>query len=531
VSRSSIAFAIQAPEEVARERMRQVLRFYDPCGELDVRVRRDRALGLTIGEVLIGRAAAAGDTRAGVIFSAGERLPAQLTDPEKLLDASDAQLRALDGAQAAVAASDGRARIVAGAGAPRCWFHAGDAYATSVAAAALLGGVSTVVIPDSLPELLVMGTCLTQRTHVTGVRALTPSTVVDFGSGEHEAWPRLARWAAVEPAAAGKHAWTALTDTLTRRLEGEPAAWVSLYERDGALLLAAAAELGVDLPAFSPLGADDAPEVAATYGMGHEFCAETTIETETGAREKALRDALLGDGAQALEPFEIAGHPHTASAALTGFGGQTARAASYAHNAHARPQPPPAELASATGLPQTTAADHRPSIEIKLREWFELAADCGHRDWSAIDMLLIEEGVGAHAGAERLPLAIRQPLRAPEVARALSSLPLADRVARSWQRDALAALEPDAVATRTAPAIRARLDAFERLPRIQDWLLDEPLTSSLLTTGLGDLWVERLQAGVREGEPDMTEQALAAAAVVIFDQRLQAAAQPPPDGL
>src|SRR4051794_5615633 len=182
VHRSSVAFAIQAPEEVARERVRAVLRFYDVCGELEVRVRRDRALNLTTGEIVIGTERIAGAERGGTVFNAGEPLPTGLTTAPQLLDASDAQLRAADGAQAAVAARDGRARLLCGAGTSGAWFQAGDAYATSIAAAALLGAVAPLIDPDSLPELLMLGTCLGRRTHLKGVRSLPPSAVVDFGS-------------------------------------------------------------------------------------------------------------------------------------------------------------------------------------------------------------------------------------------------------------------------------------------------------------------------------------------------------------
>jgi hypothetical protein len=485
--RSSVAFAITAPEEVARERVRAVLRFYDACGDLEVRVRRDQALNLTVGEVLIGRDTIDGAARAGTLFSAGERLPAGLSTALELLDASDAQLRAADGAQAAVVARDGRARLIAGAGAAGCWFQAGDAYATSIAAATLLGSVAPLINPDALPELIVLGTCLGERTHIKGVRSLPPSAVIDFGSREREAWPRLARWAAVDPQRAGEHAWSALVETVGARLGQEPSPWVRLDEQgDATLLLAAAAELGIDVPAFS-----------ATDEYGAPMQTGTAVQ----ARELALRNALLGDGTRSLQPFDVSRHPHTASCVLTGFGGQIARRAGYPDR-----------------LLELTPADHRPAIEIKLREWFEHAAQSGPANWSAFDMLLIEEGVGGDR--PDLPYPTREPLRSPEFARALSSLSPEERATGEWRSAALGEINIE------NPPAAEPADGWERLPEIGRWLIDEPLAHPLLETALGDLWVQRLVEGVRDGDAAAREQALLAAAAVIFDQRLQAAAQP-----
>lgn len=490
--RSSIAFAIQAPEEIARERLRAMLRFYDPCGELELRLRREATLNLTVGELLIGGETIASADREGAIFGAGERLPANLSASLDLLDASDAQLRALDGAQAAVVARDGRARIVAGAGAPRTWFGAGDAFATSIAAAALLGAVTPLIDPDALPELLMLGACLGGRTHVKGVRSLPPSAVVEFGAGEHEAWPRLARWARIEPREAGAHAWKALLQTLARRLEGERSPWVLLDgDEDAVVLLAAAAELGIDLPSFSP---------------GDEFGAASPLRTAAAGREHALRNALLSDGMSSLAPFAIAGSPRTASTVLSAFGGQIARGCVY-----------PDELLKAT------PADHRPAIEIKLREWFDQASASAPNAWSALDMLLIEEGIGNDGPQAALPFATREPWRAPEVVRALSSLSPETRAASGWREHALTGMTPP-----EPPAPQTQDNGWERLPEIGEWLTAEPLSHSLLSTALGDLWVDRLKEQVSEAGPGEGDQALRAASAVIFDQRLQAAAQPPP---
>lgn len=490
--RPNVAFAIQAPEQVARERVRSVLRFYDPCGELEVRVRRHGALNLTVGELLIGDARIADATGDGAIVSAGEPLPASLSGSLDLLDASDAQLRALDGAQAAVAARDGRARLVAGAGATRTWFQSGDAYATTIAASALLGAAAPLVDADSLPEMLVLGTCLGQRTHLRDVRSLPPSTVVDFGAGEHESWPRLARWAQAEPAEAANQAWKALLMAVDSRLDGERSPWVLLDDcGDAVVLLAAASELGIDIRVFGESTEDGTPKPTTTVAA---------------ARALALRDALLGDGVQPLSPFAAVGPPRTASCVLTGAGGQIARGTGHP-----------------TRLLAETPADHRPAIEIKLREWFEEAAASGPNPWSATDMLLIEERIGETGPLPAPPFATREPWRSPEVARALSSLTPEVRATRRWHQRALGDFEVPAHAG-------AKPDyGWERLPEIREWLIEEPLSHPLLNTALGDLWVQRLKDDVGKPEPGAARLALTAAAAVIFEQRLQTAARPPPD--
>jgi hypothetical protein len=121
-----------------------------------------------------------------------------------------------------------------------------------------------------------------------------------------------------------------------------------------------------------------------------------------------------------------------------------------------------------------------------------------------------------------LPFATREPLRSPEFARAISSLPPEVRATGDW----LSAFAGDPGPH--DPPEPAPEGGFERLPEIREWLLDEPLSHPLLRTALGDLWVQRIRDGLREDDETATEQALAAAAAVIFDQRLQAAAQPPP---
>jgi hypothetical protein len=189
---------------------------------------------------------------------------------------------------------------------------------------------------------------------------------------------------------------------------------------------------------------------------------------------------------------------------VSAFGGQIARGSSYPH-----------------ALLSMTPADHRPALEIRLREWFELAGESGAAGWSGFDMLLIEEGVGSARRCSDLPYTTRELMRAPEVARALSSLPPEIRATGEWWRRVTGQVE-------LAPAAAGgRSSGWEQLPEITRWVIEEPLSSGLLETALGELWVERLKEEMSGAAQDR-EQALAAAAAVIFDQRLQAAAQPRP---
>ena len=548
-----ILFAARGAE--AERRLAAVVRYYEPCGAGAPRVARH-------GDVVVGALPVASFDQAaapvlepagggdGLVESFGERLPQALETPAALLAAGDGELRALDGFHAAVAAtSDGRVRLVGGAGAPRTWFAAGDAYATTAAAAALLGGGPAEVDPDALPELLALGACLGDRTHLRGVRALPIATVVDLpAGGERTFWPRQERWAAVDERAAGDAGWRALLDTLDRRVRGERAPWLAVTAgRDSPVVAAAARELGLPLRTFT-WGEEHWPDVAGgravaqAYGLEHRHQPLRDVEDPEEARRLAVREALWADGAAALGGYALPTLPADMSVMVTGAGAEVARAYYYHWAARSRPRPRRRDLIATLGPLERVPATHRDAVGAALDEWFDGAAAAGHPGWTALDVFYAEERMGrwGRARVARHPSALLTPFPSPEVARALVSLPFDERLTLAWHRRVATAVAlPDqrdqrrgipAPLRRLASSLRRgqpsaatpwpAAGVWERLPQLREWVLEEPLGAPLLLDALGDEWLASMRDGLRAGTAPASDQALLAAAAMVVDARL-----------
>jgi len=114
------------------------------------------------------------DLDAPLVF--GEPLPADLGRSDRLIDASKAKLRAIDGATAALALDGDRACIVAGAGGPGMLYHAMsgpiEAWSTHAVAAGWLASGEVAVDPSALPVQIAADFVGGARTLLRDVRAL-----------------------------------------------------------------------------------------------------------------------------------------------------------------------------------------------------------------------------------------------------------------------------------------------------------------------------------------------------------------------
>ncbi len=544
-----VLFAVRAPEEAVAPRLRALEAFYEPCVVRSTDSQR-------CGEILIGSVALDafdGSTPARPTtppYSFGERLPDHLATAEALLAASDAELRALDGFHAAIAATpDGRVRVVGGAGAPRTWFASGDAYATTAAAAALLGGGPAAVDPGALPELIALGACLGERTHLRSVRALPIATVVDLPAGEERTfWPRGERWAAVDEREAGDAGWRALLDTLDRRVRGERAPWLAVTAgRDSPVVAAAAQELGLEMRTFT-WGEEHWPDVAGgravaqAYGLEHRHQPLRDVHDADAARGLAIREALWADGAAALGGYALPTLPGDMSVMVTGAGAEVARAYYYHWAARSRPRPRRRDLIATLGPLERVPASHREVVRGSLEQWFDGAAAVGHPGWTALDVFYAEERMGrwGRARVARHPSALLTPFPSPEVARALVSLPFDNRMTLAWHRRVATAVALPAQRDqrrgipaplrrlasslrRSGPAEPAPWPAagvWDRLPELREWVLEGPLSAPLLLDALGEDWIASIRAGLLAGTAPGSDQALLAAAAMVVNARL-----------
>ena len=495
----------------------------------------------------------------------GERLPAALDAPELLLAASDAELRALDGSHACFAVADGRARIVTGGGGPAGLFAAADAriaaWATSATAAALLGTHRLALDLDALPALLAFGALFGEQTHVTGVSAIDPGVRIDVAPGapprRTDYWARAERWAPLEEAEAEAAARGALLDTVGARLGREEAPWLALTAgRDSPVLAAACALLDLRVPTFT-FGDPEWPDVAGAAAIAERMGLEHRHHPlgalpEPEVRAEADRDARWFDGLAGVGPTGPPALPAEMSAMVTGAGAEVGRAYSYQAVARSRPRPRTEHLVAAMDpagrLPGAPPAAHD-AAGASLRTWLgEPGVPAG---WRALDALYTEHRVGRW-GTARVPRThpgpILAPFSAPPLARALSALPLEDRLAVGFHRRLVAEVAPDVVLPPMqtqrrgvpAPLRRARAalredggrkaappwawaQTWHARPALRAWIADDLLADPLLAEWLGPSWAAALRAGFAADDARHAERALLIAGLVLWARAADAA--------
>lgn len=502
----------------------------------------------------------------------GERLPAALDGPERLLEASDEQLRALDGSHACFAMAGERARVVSGGGGPGGLFAAADtlvaAWATSATAAALLGTGRLALDVGALAPLLAYGALFGERTHVAGVTAVEPGVRIDLTPGAPARrtayWPRSERWAPLPEAGADAAAREALLTTVGVRLEREPAPWLALTAgRDSPVLAAACSRLGLAIPTFT-FGDPEWPDVAgaraiaAQMGLEHRHHPLGSLP-ESDVPAESDRDARWFDGLAGVGETGPPSLPEEMSAMVTGAGAEVGRAYFYQSVARSRPRPGTEHLVAALNprgrLPGAPPAAGDAAVGA-LRAW--LAEPGLPTGWRALDALYVEHRVGRW-GTARVPRthpgAVLAPFSAPALARALSALGLDDRLAVGFHRRFVAEVAPGvalapmrtqrrgvpAPARRVAAALRTRArdapgagaavsragasSGFEpwpwagrwhARPALRAWVADDLLSDPCLPEWLGVEWAAALRAGFIADDARHAERALLVAGLVLW---------------
>ena len=305
-------FAVQArdPQAAAsiERRLGRLEGFYRPLGGLGSSRRRVDALRLLFGALdFDGRGR---DQTA--VSSWGGRLPAALEVPAALGRASDAELRTLPSAVAAIDVGDDRATLITGPVAPTMLYEASSAQATAwsthAVACAYLARGEARIDPAALPEFIAAEFVGGDRSLVEGVRALPAATRVTVTANEVERrsyWPASERWAVREGAELQAEAERALLSTLPAALAGASSPVLGLTGgADSRVAAVALRELGREFETMTFGEADwedvqAAQRLAQTLGVPHSF-----RELEWWDDEEALGRA------GAAGPVERGGDPH-----------------------------------------------------------------------------------------------------------------------------------------------------------------------------------------------------------------------------
>lgn len=473
-----------------------------------------------------------------------------------LLDASPADLRAVDGATAALAVAPDRACLVSGAGAPGMLYAASsgpvDAWSTHAVAAAWLAHgrarVDSAAIPEQLAAEFVGG----ERSLIEGARPLWQAVRVavdDERARLTDFWPLAERWAPIPEADAAAHAERHLLDALARRTRAFEAPHASITAGlDSRVVVAALRELGADVRAFTwgEAGWDDVrggSEVAAQLGVPHEVVEVEWLDDADAMRELD-RQVRWSEGAAPVGFARLAWPPDM-RAFVTGAGGEVGRAFYYRDQRPSGEDADRERLAGALiGLLAPRLADARreavAGLEASARGWVDAAAAAGASGWRTLDVVYGEQRVRRwlRGMLPRLQAPMIPAFATPEVARALASLPLADRLGDGFHRSFLAARAPELVPPAAQEARRGRrrirlpgrlrprppsfLGArWDEHPGFRDWIVDGVLASPLVTEPLGERWAERTRSRFLAGDGYAEALALAAGGPVRLAEGLE----------
>lgn len=486
----------------------------------------------------------------------GEPLPAALGDAPALLGADAGELRAVDGASAALAIASDRACLVAGAGGPGMLYASScgpiDAWSTHAVAAAWLAHGRARVDPAALPEQLAAEFVGGDRSLIENARPLGQAvrlTADDERARLTDLWPAAERWAPVPEHEAAAHAERHLLEALSRRAGafGRPHASLTAG-LDSRVVAVALRELGVDARGFTwgePNWEDvrGGAELAAALGMAHELVPVEWLDDDAAMRE-IDRQVRWNEGGGPVGFARLA-WPDGMRGFVTGAGGEVGRAFYYRDEAPAGEEADPARLAEAlTGLlaPRLAGA-RREAIEAlgeSARRWIGDAGAAGASGWRALDVVYAEQRVRRwlRGMLPRLDAPMIPAFATPEVARALASLPLADRLGDGFHRGFLASRAPELVPPAHAEPrrnrlrlplpgrLRARPSSFlgprwDAHPAVRDWIAEAVLGSPLLTEPLGERWAARTRERFLAGDGHAETLALAAGGPVALDAALR----------
>jgi hypothetical protein len=458
---------------------------------------------------------------------------------------------AADGSGATLTVESGRASLASGGGWPGVLFASSsggfDAWSTHAVAAAWLAGGRARVDAGAIPEQLAAEFVGGARSLVEGARPLPSGVRVaidDAGARVEEPPPLARRWAPVPEEEAAAHAERALMESLERRVPG--GAYASLTAGlDSRVVAVALRELGLEARGFT-WGEPDwddvrgGAELAAALGMEHE---RVPIEWLPGdeAFDELHRQVRWNEGAIQVG-FARLGWPAGMPGFVTGAGGEMGRAFYYRggrpRGEEASQRELVAELARLLG-PRLAGA--RPealeALGRSLGDWVDEAAAAGLPGWRTLDVVYAEQRVRRwlRGMLPRLRAPMIPAFATPEIARALASMPLAERLADGFHRGFLERHAPELVPPVAAAPRRSRLRLPGRLrrpqasplrarwddhPGFRDWIAHGVLDSPLVTEPLGVRWAIRTRERFLAGDAHAESMALAAGGPVALAEAL-----------
>ena len=497
---------------------------------------------------------AAGDTRAGVVagafvFGAGEPRPSGDGGGAAVLEWGVSEVG--PGARLDVAASGAVFRtaatdITAG-------YRCRDAISTHAVVAAFLGSGEVGVRPAAVPELLAFGHPANLGHVVAGITAVGAGSEcrVD-GRGLTEA-ESPGRWELV----AEERAYAEVVVTMEAALE-RSAATGSLAlglsgGRDSRVVAVALRALGLEASAYT-LGAAasaecrEASSVARVVGLPHSVIEPSLLPDEDVA-VTALRDARWTEGCAPARL--VAGQSRLgADVNLTGAGGELGRAFHYAYTARNFRRPSLADLASVwrpqARLDSSIAAPARDAVAAAASEALERAAATGVTGWRTLDVVYAQQrmrrwgrtGIAPTSGVAYAPVFLD-----PQVAAALVSLPLVERLTDGFHRRYLSERMPELVPPKprrqraAVPSWVRRAVAQRRgtrrpaepgaspLPRTHPQthahLVETVARHPLVVDQLGAAWGETLQRALRAGDGRAVDDALLLAGPVALAEAIR----------
>ena len=501
------------------------------------------------------------------LWTWGERLPDDLCEANALLFAAPDDLRAIQGMTAAFAFGRDRARLVSSPSGPATLYEAqGDGVwccSTHAVAAAWVAHGDARVDPATVPELLAFDFVGGERTLVEGARHLPPATDISINPTGHgrSTWVMPAeRWEPVPEDEAQAHAEAGLLASLPNRLDGARVELALTAGLDSRVIAVALHEAGIAFKSFT-WGEQNWPDtqgaaaVAGTLGATHSVLPSPPLAPALLMAEHD-RAARWSDGVFALAASART-WPHGADAVASGMGGETGRAFYYDDwSTWLWPEPRRSVLADRlSGRAHLPAAngDAVRQADASVSSWLDEAESTGASGWRLLDVVYAEQRV-RRWGRGQVPCggcAFTPGFVPYDLARALVSQPLSDRLRSRFHHRFLEARRPDlALPTDPAPSMpspstraaqrarhryrRARglrkpqpqagdefvAHVWAERPDARDWVLDHVLPHPLTGGQLGKSWIEWTREGFPRGARRAGEQARLAAGAVALDAAL-----------
>ena len=534
-----------ASREIER-RADRLVAFYRPLGPARLSLRRVDRAGLLAGVVDFSGGAHALDAPA----TFGDALPPALGRSHRLIAASDADLRALQGPLAALAIEEERARFVAAPGPTT--LYAADArdietWSTHAVAAVWLATGHARVDPAALPVFVAAEFVGGDASLVAGARAVPPATVVDVkpgGAVERSYWAERERWRLVPEKAAQRHAEEALVAALSGRCAGRASVACALTGGLDSRAAAAALRLaGTSFDSFTwgdPGWADatGAAAAAAALGASHRIQDPGWL-ADADAVPRVLAEARWTEGSRV--EFSHATLPDGLDLLVTGGGGETGRSFYYRDEAARYRRPAQDQMVDHLVRflqGRLTLAGPPPAVlRAAVTGWVGAARGAGLSGWRCLDHVYTEQRMRRWARQlmVRSSAGVAPAFTAPEVVRGLVSLPLAERLADGFHirflrchlpgfdREVVSPPRPrlpgsirrpagrvKRLVTRAGPdwaappPLESKWEWRER-PTLHAWVADDVLESPLLEEALGHEWLSELRRRFLDGDGQAEE--------------------------